>query len=171
MVRRLTLRLFIIIVAVLLAAMGFGRKKGALMPGGDRGNQTQTEARQSDTQSNRSENSPKIDQGGPVIIGQRVEGVKVRSHGKVVYEGTVDLAPTLRRIEEGKSFPHRNDGAVFGNFEGLLPAKPRGYYREYVVPTKGLDGPGPQRLVMGKEGEIYYTPDHYATFLPVPSES
>ncbi|NWE46962.1 hypothetical protein HX857_14370 [Pseudomonas gingeri] len=26
---------------------------------------------------------------------------------------------------------------------------------------------GPQRIVVGKGGEMYYTPDHYKTFVPI----
>ena len=39
------------------------------------------------------------------------------------------------------------------------------YYREYVVPTPGINGAGPQRIVVGRFGEWYYTPDHYKTFI------
>lgn len=81
--------------------------------------------------------------------------------------GTVDLKPTLDRIKSGGSFPHRNDGSIFGNREGLLPAKPQGYYREFVHPTPGVNGPGPQRVITGQGGEMYYTPDHYQTFIPI----
>ncbi|MBL8095582.1 MAG: hypothetical protein JNL73_15525 [Anaerolineales bacterium] len=84
--------------------------------------------------------------------------------GNLAYQGDVDLAPTLERIERGDADPHDNDGAVFQNREGLLPEQVRGYYREYVVRTEGLDSVGPQRLILGAEGEVYYTPDHYQTF-------
>jgi guanyl-specific ribonuclease Sa len=85
--------------------------------------------------------------------------------GEVAYEGDVDLAQTLARIAAGKRLSsHRNDGAEFQNRERRLPKRPAGYYREWVHPTPGLGGPGPQRIVTGGEGEIYYTPDHYRTF-------
>jgi ribonuclease T1 len=84
--------------------------------------------------------------------------------GEVVYRGDVDLTPTLERIERGERHPHRNDGGTFRNLEGRLPRKPTGYYKEYVHPTPGLDGPGPQRVVLGAEDELYYTHDHYRTF-------
>lgn len=94
-----------------------------------------------------------------------ITNVSIRdTSGKLLYRGKVDLEPTLERIERGERFPHRNDGGTFRNLERRLPQKPAGYYREYVVPTDGLDGPGPQRLVMGQNGEAYYTPDHYQTF-------
>ncbi len=36
-----------------------------------------------------------------------------------------------------------------------------------VVPTPGVNGVGPQQIVTGRNGEVYYTPDHYKTFAPV----
>lgn len=78
-----------------------------------------------------------------------------------------DLSSTIRRIEKGVKFPHRNDGAVFRNREGLLPVKHSTYYREYVHPTPGLEGPGPQRIVIGENFEIFYTPNHYKTFIRI----
>ncbi|AXF20261.1 cell surface protein [Burkholderia pyrrocinia] len=84
-----------------------------------------------------------------------------------VYQGTVDLQPTLDRIASGVKYPSRNDSTTFSNNEGLLPRQPAGYYTEYVVPTPGVNGVGPQRIVTGQNGEVYYTPDHYKTFIPV----
>lgn len=94
-----------------------------------------------------------------------IENVTLRNEaGRVVYRGSVDLGPTLDRIRRGErlSFPH--DGTIFQNREGRLPRKSAGYYREYVHPTPRLPGPGPQRIVTGAEGEVYYTADHYQTF-------
>jgi filamentous hemagglutinin len=91
--------------------------------------------------------------------------VKVVQYDKVIYEGPIDLNPTLTRIRAGKKLEHRNDGAIFGNREGLLPKqRDRQYYREFVVRMKGMPFPGPQRLVLGKQGEAYYTADHYSSF-------
>lgn len=94
-----------------------------------------------------------------------VENQTIRDlYGRVVYKGAVDLKPTLDRIERGEANNHRNDGSSFQNREGRLPRKPAGYYKEYVHPTKGEYGPGPQRIILGKEGEVWYTPDHYKSF-------
>ncbi|URO01543.1 hypothetical protein NB069_18945 [Leclercia adecarboxylata] len=97
-----------------------------------------------------------------------IDGVKIvdQKTGKT-FQGKIDLGPTLARIESGGSFPHRNDGSVFQNRSGDLPQKPAGYYTEYVHPTNGIAGPGPQRIVVGKGGEMFYTPDHYKTFIPI----
>jgi len=71
---------------------------------------------------------------------------------------------TLRLIERGGPFPYRKDGTVFGNRERVLPANPRGYYREYTVPTPGSRDRGARRIVTGEKGERYYTADHYRSF-------
>ena len=80
---------------------------------------------------------------------------------------------TLQLIKQGGPFPHKKkDGSTFGNFEKRLPIQPRGYYREYTVPTPGLSHRGPRRIVAGRgscgdvrcSGEYYYTADHYKTF-------
>lgn len=78
-----------------------------------------------------------------------------------------NLDGTLKRISHGKAYPHRNDGATFKNREGFLPEKADGYYKEYVYPTRGIQGPGMQRIVIGSKGEIYFTPDHYKTFIKI----
>jgi guanyl-specific ribonuclease Sa len=84
--------------------------------------------------------------------------------GEVVFRGTIDVQPTLDRIAAGRRLDYRNDGSTFQNRERRLPAKPGGYYKEFVHPTPSLSGPGPQRIVVGAKGEAYYTPDHYRTF-------
>jgi ribonuclease T1 len=74
---------------------------------------------------------------------------------------------TLALIDAGGPFPYAKDGAVFGNIEGILPARPRGYYREYTVATPGSDDRGPRRLVTGDDGDVYWTVDHYESFREV----
>ncbi|MFO7191021.1 MULTISPECIES: ribonuclease domain-containing protein [Thermocrispum] len=74
---------------------------------------------------------------------------------------------TWRLIQRGGPFPERQDGTVFGNREGLLPAREHGYYREYTVPTPNSPDRGARRLVTGEGDELYYTPDHYRSFVVV----
>lgn len=80
----------------------------------------------------------------------------------------VQAREVLRRIEQGGPFAYEKDGIVFGNYERLLPSKPRGYYREYTVPTPGARNRGARRIVCGgarHHPEVcYYTDDHYASF-------
>lgn len=73
---------------------------------------------------------------------------------------------TLDLIARGGPFPHRQDSATFGNREKHLPAKPRGYYREYTVDTPGLDHRGARRIITGGQPPdvYYYTDDHYDSF-------
>lgn len=73
---------------------------------------------------------------------------------------------TIRLIQRGGPFPHRQDGAVFGNRENRLPRKPRGYYREFTVDTPGLNHRGARRIVTGGDPpEVwYYSDDHYDSF-------
>lgn len=70
---------------------------------------------------------------------------------------------TLKLIRQGGPFPHAKDGVVFGNREKVLPAKARGQYHEYTVPTPGARNRGARRIVCAGE-TCYYSGDHYATF-------
>ncbi len=74
-----------------------------------------------------------------------------------------------RQIHQGGPFAYGKDGSVFGNRERLLPARNRGYYREYTVPTPGARDRGARRIVCGggqpeRPEACYYTGDHYASF-------
>lgn len=81
-----------------------------------------------------------------------------------------EVAHTWKLIESGGPFPYREDGSVFGNREGELPEKDPGYYREYTVPTPGSADRGARRLITGSEDELYYTADHYSSFVVVDRE-
>jgi ribonuclease T1 len=74
---------------------------------------------------------------------------------------------TLALIRSGGPFPYQQDGRTFGNREKLLPRRERGYYREYTVRTPGAPGRGARRLVAGRGGEVYYTSDHYRSFMRI----
>lgn len=75
---------------------------------------------------------------------------------------------TLTLVKQGGPFPYAKDGVVFGNYEGVLPKRKRGYYHEFTVKTLGIRSRGARRIIAGGEpassGEYYYTDDHYATF-------
>jgi ribonuclease T1 len=76
----------------------------------------------------------------------------------------LEAQQTIRLVKAGGPFPYQRDGAVFGNREGLLPKRERGYYREYTVRTPGARDRGARRIVVGRGGEYYYTDDHYRSF-------
>lgn len=111
------------------------------------------------------------------VIGLPRTGLSGNKAKRMIFttaEGTTtDLQPTLNRIASGRTYPHKNDGSVFKNFAPtgrttpLLPVKPFGYYREFVHPTPGTSGPGSMRIVTGQGGEIWFTSDHYKSFIQV----
>jgi ribonuclease T1 len=84
-----------------------------------------------------------------------------------VAEGNLpaEARDVIRRIDSGGTFQYRQDGVAFQNREGRLPSEPQGYYREYTVTTPGAVDRGARRLILGRQGELYYTPDHYRSFL------
>ena len=76
-----------------------------------------------------------------------------------------EATTTYKLIQTNGPFPYpKNDGVVFDNREGVLPACASGYYHEYTVPTPGSSTRGTRRIVTGSAGEYFYTGDHYATF-------
>ncbi|MFI4902855.1 MAG: ribonuclease domain-containing protein [Burkholderiales bacterium] len=74
----------------------------------------------------------------------------------------------LVHIHAGGPFRYDRDGVVFGNFEHLLPARPRGYYHEYTVRTPGTKTRGARRIVCGGPKQApdacFYSDDHYSSF-------
>ena len=80
----------------------------------------------------------------------------------------LEARQTLALIKQGGPFPHARDGIVFGNREGRLPARSRGYYHEYTVPTPGARDRGARRIIAGgRGGEYWYTADHYNSFMRI----
>ncbi len=78
-----------------------------------------------------------------------------------------EAASVWKTISTGGRPAYPKDGTVFGNFERRLPQKQRGYYKEYTVPTPGERTRGARRLVSGQGRELYYTADHYGSFVVV----
>ncbi|HAT73292.1 MAG TPA: hypothetical protein DCS63_10805 [Elusimicrobia bacterium] len=93
----------------------------------------------------------------------------------------------LANIAVCKTMPYDNDGVVHTDPHQGLPRKPAGYYKEYTLIVPGrktgagpeaviiggdtymtgsvLSSRGPERLMIGDGREVYYTPDHYTTFV------
>jgi ribonuclease T1 len=105
-----------------------------------------------------------------------LSGLPVQARGPLAEHDAVALKAlppeaqrTQRLIEAGGPFPYQKDGVVFGNRERQLPARQRGFYREYTVPTPSARNRGAQRIVCGgnqpRQPDVcYYTADHYASF-------
>ena len=100
---------------------------------------------------------------GPPVVVASETGLPVRALSQ--------LPPQARQvwqlIQHGGPFPYRQDGRVFGNREGRLPPQQSGFYREYTVPTPGEQDRGSRRLITGGAAELYYTADHYRSFVAV----
>jgi ribonuclease T1 len=105
-----------------------------------------------------------------LALGYAINAVRGEHHTGL-RPGTVALSSLpaqasdiVHLIVAGGPFPYPQDGVVFNNAERRLPDEPRGYYREYTVPTPGSADRGARRIITGKNGEYYYTPDHYESF-------
>lgn len=73
---------------------------------------------------------------------------------------------SLEPYAPGKSI----GGDRFGNYEGLLPEKAGRTYWECDVDTGGASSRGAKRIVYSNDGLIYYTEDHYESFVPLYGE-
>ena len=104
---------------------------------------------------------PILEEAGTIITAQRQ--MPTLPINKLPHEAQI----TINLIYKGGPFPYRQDGTIFRNREKRLPPAPVGYYREYTVPTPGSPNRGARRLVTGQGNEIYYTGDHYRSFVRV----
>ncbi|EWM12979.1 ribonuclease T1 [Kutzneria sp. 744] len=79
-----------------------------------------------------------------------------------------EAGDTWKLIQKGGPFPYpRNDGVVFHNNGNVLPRNKDGYYHEYTVDTPGAKNRATRRLITGSQRELYYTDDHYDSFVVV----
>ena len=68
---------------------------------------------------------------------------------------------SLEPYAPGKSI----GGGYFGNYEGQLPDAKGRKWTECDINTQGKRSRGAERIVFSNDGLIYYTPDHYETFV------
>ncbi|QUQ68021.1 ribonuclease domain-containing protein [Kutzneria sp. CA-103260] len=79
-----------------------------------------------------------------------------------------ETSDTWKLIQQGGPFPYpKNDGVVFHNNGNVLPRNKDGYYHEYTVDTPGAKNRATRRLITGSQRELYYTDDHYDSFVVV----
>lgn len=99
----------------------------------------------------------------PPVAVASTTGLPVRALSQLPPQAT----QVWQLIQRGGPFPYRQDGTVFGNREGRLPPQQSGFYREYTVATPGEQDRGARRMVTGGAAELYYTADHYVSFVAV----
>lgn len=92
-------------------------------------------------------------------------GVSAAALARFTSEERGAISAVLALIADGGPFRHKKDGSVFQNREGRLPRYAAGYYHEYTVETPNSPDRGARRIVTGAGGEIYYTADHYNSFV------
>ncbi len=68
---------------------------------------------------------------------------------------------SVQRYKEGAAI----GGDKFGNREGILPKANGRQYYECDIDTDGKSSRGAKRIVFSNDGLIYYTEDHYETFI------
>jgi hypothetical protein len=147
--------------------------KGAQVVSQSRGTATATGGRTGRPTIGSPKPPPAVTHSAPKPVGRPtttvLSDVTVISRGKVVGRGNAYLRPTIEGIESGRISPRGifENRPLPGKTTPELPVKPPGYYEEFVHPTPGVSGAGSQRIVRGAGGELYYTPDHYATFIPL----
>ena len=71
--------------------------------------------------------------------------------------------------EAGSLEPYAPDHCIggdrFGNYEGLLPEKDGRTYTECDIDTLRTSSRGAKRIVFSNDGLVYYTDDHYESFI------
>ena len=98
------------------------------------------------------------------VPGAKASGFEVKTLSSLPAEAS----KTYKLIGSEGPFPYpRNDGVTFENREKRLPPQRTGWYKEYTVPTPGSNDRGARRLVVGSAREVFYTGDHYSTFVVV----
>lgn len=100
----------------------------------------------------------------PLVLAQE-KSASAAAIGEIAFMALpLEARQTLKVIKRGGPYPYLRDAEVFGNYERLLPRSDRGYYREYTVPTPGAKDRAARRIIAGRNGEYYYTDDHYRSF-------
>ena len=75
-------------------------------------------------------------------------------------EAAQRVIDALARGLPGPFSQFRHNGTEFRNDDALLPVQNEGYYTEWSVP-------GQERVVSGRNGELFYSGDHYTSFMRI----
>ncbi|WP_353950589.1 ribonuclease domain-containing protein [Knoellia sp. S7-12] len=137
-----------LLVAVLVAGLWWvATRDDTLSPGDSPGAQATATAGPSGTAYPSNENTPD-------------SGLDTIAESKLPKEARAVLV----LIRAGGPYKYDQDDKTFQNREGILPSQERDYYREYTVETPGSDDRGARRIIGGRDGDRYWTTDHYDSF-------
>lgn len=117
------------------------------------------------TSQNTRENLPETQIESTTGATQKIQSQVSEKVAKILAD--TEVQKTLERIkkDDGK---YQKDGAIFMNRERRLPVqKDRSYYEEWTVTTPWSWDRGARRIISGKAGELWFTDDHYGTFLRI----
>lgn len=114
----------------------------------------------------------------PITVSVAEDGSYDSAEEVVVYLVTYGKLPSnyitkqeARKLgwEHGSVEPYAEGKCIggdrFGNYEGRLPSGKNLRYKECDIDTLGAGSRGAKRLIYDNEGNIYYTEDHYETFV------
>lgn len=102
--------------------------------------------------------------GVPAAPPAAVGGLQVKSLSSLPPQA----ADTWKLIQAGGPFPYpRNDNVVYQNRNKVLPIRQANFYHEFTVKTPGSPDRGARRLITGQGNELFYTGDHYDSFVVV----
>ena len=105
--------------------------------------------------------APRAAAGRPSALDAQLGAERARQVQLVVAAMRSSGAPPAGVAQGGR---RGSEQGVFLNLEGKLPRRARGYYQETDVWPRTAGGRGAERLVFGRDGEVFYTGDHYRTF-------
>ena len=77
-----------------------------------------------------------------------------------------DSLQSLENSNWVRNWEGQRNGSIFRNQPELLPSEPDGYYKEYDV-NMIINPRDAERFIRGNNGEVYYTNDHFLTFIQI----
>jgi len=111
-------------------------------------------------------NNPKIDVDGFYNTRDEV-ALYIHTYGRLPKNYITKQELGNRRIQDLWTPENKMSvgGDRFYNREGLLPKKDGRIYYEADINYNGESSRGPERIVFSNDGLIFYTADHYETFV------
>jgi RHS repeat-associated protein len=93
--------------------------------------------------------------------GSKLLEARIAAESEPITAKDLGLEGEVARINKGEKYGYRDDSSTYHNNNGHLPSGVK-YTEYYTTPT---GAPGTNRIVVGNDGNWYFTPDHYETFI------